>query len=262
MTRYFMQLSYKGTNFHGWQRQKNASSIQQALEKAISTVLREKITVTGAGRTDTGVHAKFFVAHFDTSKDFDADLMVKKLNGLTPPDIVIYKIFQPPVKAHARFDAISRTYKYFVHTRPNPFISEFSYYLYWTPNIEKMNQAAQILLEYEDFKAFSKAHSGTKHYLCKLYQAYWEQNGDKFIFTVKANRFLRNMVRAIVGTLLDVGKGRIDLKEFRKIIETRNRRAASLSAPANGLFLVDIQYPEHIEKFLDKDYEIFWQSNI
>ncbi len=262
MKRYFIQLAFKGTNFHGWQRQKNNITVQETLEKALSIALREKITVMGAGRTDAGVHAKFFVAHFDAKSDFDPETLVKRVNGLTPDDIYVFKIFEPPVKAHARFDAISRTYKYFVHTRFNPFISEFSYYLYWKINPEPMQEAARILLEYEDFKAFSKAHSGAKHYLCKIYEARWEQEDDKFIFTIKANRFLRNMVRAIVGTLLDVGKGKLTPGDFRKIIEARDRKAASLSAPANGLFLVDIEYPGNIEKLLFKDYDIFWQNNI
>ncbi len=262
MRRYFMQLAYKGTNFYGWQRQKKQITVQQSLERALSTALREQITVMGAGRTDSGVHAKFYVAHFDAESAFDPAQLVKRINGLTPPDIYVHKIFEPPVKAHARFDALSRTYKYFVHTRPNPFIEEFSCYVYKRLDYEKMQQAAQVLFDYEDFKAFSKAHSGTRHYLCKIYESRWERQDDKLIYTVKANRFLRNMVRAIVGTLLDIGYGRYTIDDMRRIIEARDRKAASVSAPANGLFLVDIEYPEEIENMLDKDYNLFWNDAI
>ncbi len=257
MKRYFMQLAYKGTNFSGWQRQKNNKSVQGTLEKALSTALRENITVSGAGRTDAGVHAKFYVAHFDAQNDFRPDVLVKRVNGLTPADINIYKIFEPPVKAHARFDALSRTYKYFVHTSRNPFIEDYSYYIYWEPDLDKMQKATDILFEFTDFKAFSKSHSGVKHYLCNIYDARWERFGDKLVFTIKANRFLRNMVRAIVGTLLDIGRGRLEVEDFRRIIQARDRRAATFSAPAQGLFLVDIEYPDNIEKLLDKSYEIF-----
>lgn len=262
MKRYFMQLAYKGTKFYGWQRQKNNKSIQGTLEKALSTALRENITVTGAGRTDAGVHAKFYVAHFDAEKEFNPEILVKRLNGLTPPDINIYKIFQPPIKAHARFDAISRTYKYFIHTQRNPFIEDFSYFVYWTLDLDKMQKATKILFEFNDFKAFSKSHSGTKHYLCNIYQAHWQQFTDKLVFTIKANRFLRNMVRAIVGTLIDVGRGKLEPEDFRRIIKARDRRAATASAPAQGLFLTDIEYPENIEKLLDKNYEILLPSVI
>lgn len=259
--RYFLQLAYKGTNFHGWQRQKKVNSVQETIEKALSTVLRQKIEIMGAGRTDTGVHASFYVAHFDTDVEFDPKVLLKKINGITPRDIVIHKIFPVPNKAHARFDAISRTYKYFIHTRLNPFIEEFSYHIYWKPNLKLMEEATKILFEYEDFKAFSKS-SDVKTYICKIYEAYWTVDNDKLIFTIKANRFLRNMVRAIVGTLLEISRERLMPDDFRRIIEARDRKAALFSAPAKGLFLVDIQYPEEIEKLLDKNYKIFWNENI
>ncbi len=260
--RYFIQLAYKGTNYHGWQIQNNAKTVQGTLNKAFSTVLREKIEVIGAGRTDTGVHASFFVAHFDTQQQLDTKALTKKMNSFLPADIAIHKIFEVKHGLHSRFDAISRTYKYFIHLKPNPFINDLSFYLYWKPDVDKMQQAADTLFEYKDFKAFSKAHSGVKTYICEIYKAQWNVDNDKLVFTIKANRFLRNMVRAIVGTLLEVGKGKLNVDDFRRIIEIRDRRAASVSAAPQGLYLTNIEYPDSIESHLDKNYNIFWNEPI
>lgn len=245
MNRYFIQLSYKGTNYHGWQIQPNAISVQEVVEKALTTVLREKTEVTGAGRTDTGVHASFFVAHFDVENEIlNPDNLCYKLNSLLPYDIAVQKIWHVKSDLHARFSAISRTYKYYISTQKNPFRSETSFKYLLPLDIDKMNDAAQILFEYEDFTSFSRLHSDVKTNNCKILWASWEIANTQLIFTIKADRFLRNMVRAIVGTLLEVGKGKLSVNEFRNIIEAKDRGAAGASAPAKGLFLVDVEYPE------------------
>lgn len=243
MQRYFIQLSYKGTNYHGWQIQPNAISVQQIIENALTTVLRESIEVVGAGRTDTGVHASFFILHFDVSTGIaKPDKLVYKLNSFLPNDIAIQKIWPVENDLHARFSAVSRTYKYYISTQKNPFRTEMSFTYILPLNIGKMNQAAHILYEYEDFTSFSRLHTDVKTNNCNILQAVWEVKNTQLIFTIKSDRFLRNMVRAIVGTLLEVGKGKITIDDFRKIIELKDRGAAGASAPAKGLFLVDIEY--------------------
>ena len=242
--RYFIQLSYKGTNYHGWQIQPNAISVQQIIENALTTVLRESIAVVGAGRTDTGVHASFFILHFDVSKSVaKTEKLVYKLNSFLPNDIAIQKIWPVENDLHARFSAVSRTYKYYISTQKNPFRTEISLTYILPLDIDKMNQAARILYEYEDFTSFCRLHTDVKTNNCKIILAGWEVKNTQLIFTIKADRFLRNMVRAIVGTLLEVGKGKITIDDFRKIIELKDRGAAGASAPAKGLFLVDIEYP-------------------
>ncbi|GAB1451725.1 tRNA pseudouridine(38-40) synthase TruA [Draconibacterium sp.] len=242
--RYFIQLSYKGTNYHGWQIQPNAISVQQVLEKTLSTVLRETVEVVGAGRTDTGVHASFFVLHFDVLNELNNfETLVYKLNSLLPYDIAIQKIWPVANDLHARFSAVSRTYKYYISTKKNPFRTETSFKYLLPLDINRMNEAARILAEYEDFTSFSRLHTDVKTNNCKILWAEWEVKNTQLIFTIQADRFLRNMVRAIVGTLLEVGKGKLSLKDFRKIIEAKDRAAAGASAPAKGLFLVDIEYP-------------------
>lgn len=249
MQRYFIELAYKGTNFHGWQVQPNALSVQESLEKALSVITREPISVTGAGRTDTGVHASYFVAHFNTSSlKFDEADFVYKLNSFLNSDIVIFNISKVGTEAHARFDAISRTYQYHLNLRKNPFVLETSWQFHNQPDLIIMNEASLILFEYTDFTSFSKLHTDVKTNNCKIYQAEWLQTGSDIVFTVKADRFLRNMVRALVGTLLEVGLGKIDLSGFRRIIEQKDRGAAGLSVPAHGLFLTDIEYPESLFK--------------
>ncbi len=249
MQRYFIELAYKGTHFHGWQVQPNAVSVQQNLEKALSVILREPVSVTGAGRTDTGVHASYFAAHFDSSQsNLDGPDFVYKLNSFLNKDIVIFGISKVHPEAHARFDAISRTYQYRITLRKDPFALETSWFFFRQPNLERMNMASRILFEYTDFTSFSKLHSEVKTNNCKIYRAEWTQSGTDIVFKVKADRFLRNMVRALVGTILEVGLGKIDLPEFRKIIERKDRSAAGFSVPAQGLFLTDIEYPEEIFK--------------
>lgn len=245
LKRYFIQLSYKGTNYHGWQIQPNAISVQEVLEKTLSTVLRQKVEVVGAGRTDTGVHGSFFVLHFDVNEELgNPENLVYKLNSLLPTDIAIQKIWPVANNLHARFSAVSRTYKYYISTRKNPFKADTSFKYLLPLDIDKMNEAARILAEYEDFTSFSRLHTDVKTNNCKILWAEWEVVNTQLIFTIKADRFLRNMVRAIVGTLLEVGKGKLSLNDFRKIIEAKDRGAAGASAPAKGLFLVDVEYPE------------------
>jgi len=243
--RYFLQLSYKGSRYFGWQRQPNEISVQEVLEKALSTVLREDIAVVGAGRTDTGVHASFYVLHFDVSNEIqEPEKLVYHLNRFLPGDIAVQNIKKVNNDFHARFSAASRTYKYFISTVKDPFNTETCYQFTVSIDVEKMNEAAKTLFEYTDFTSFAKLHTDVKTNNCKIFQAEWERNDNKMVFTIKADRFLRNMVRAIVGTLLEVGKGKITVDDFRSIIELKNRGAAGTSAPPQGLFLVDIEYPE------------------
>jgi tRNA pseudouridine38-40 synthase len=245
LKRYFLQISYKGTNYHGWQIQPNAISVQEVVEKTMSTVLRETIEVVGAGRTDTGVHASFFVLHFELEKEIkEPENLLYKLNSLLPYDIASQKVWPVEPDLHARFSAVSRTYKYYISTQKNPFRTDTSFKYVLPLDIDKMNEAARILAEYEDFTSFSRLHTDVKTNNCKILWAEWEVVNTQLIFTIKADRFLRNMVRAIVGTLLEVGKGKLSLSDFRKIIEAKDRGAAGASAPAKGLFLVNVEYPE------------------
>jgi len=242
--RYFLQCSYNGTRYHGWQIQPNAISVQEVLVKSLSTMLREDIAVVGAGRTDTGVHASFFILHFDSKNKNIQENFVYKLNSFLPHDIAVQKIRKVSDEAHARYGALSRTYNYFISTEKNPFNTELSYRYLKPLDLDKMNEAAQTLFDYIDFTSFSRLHTDVKTNNCKIYQAEWMTTEDQLIFTIKADRFLRNMVRAIVGTLLEVGRGKLSVNDFRKIIESKDRGAAGASAPAQGLFLVDIEYQE------------------
>jgi tRNA pseudouridine38-40 synthase len=243
MNRYAIQLSYNGGRYFGWQRQPKEISVQEVLEKAFSTILREEIAVTGAGRTDTGVHASFYIAHFDTENEIiDSVQLAFKLNRFLPADIAIQKIWKVDSEFHARFSAVSRTYKYFISTVKNPFTTETSFQYTVPLNVDLMNQAAKMLFEFTDFTSFSKLHTDVKTNNCKIYEAEWEKQGDQLVFTIKADRFLRNMVRAIVGTLIEVGKGKISIEQFAEIIERKDRGEAGTSVPPQGLFLVDIEY--------------------
>ncbi len=243
MFRYFLQLSYKGTRYFGWQIQPNAVSVQEVMEKTLSTVLRENVSVIGAGRTDTGVHALFYILHFDVINEIaEPEKLVYHLNRFLPDDIAIQKIWKVDNDLHARFSAISRTYKYYISIEKNPFQTETAFLYAGFLDIDKMNEAARILFYYNDFTSFSKLHTDVKTNNCKIYQAGWNREKDQLVFTIKADRFLRNMVRAIVGTLLEVGKGKITIEDFKKIIESKNRGAAGTSVPPQGLFLVDIEY--------------------
>ena len=240
--RYFIHLSYNGKNYCGWQRQPHSLSVQEELEKAMSLLLREPIALVGAGRTDTGVHARNYFAHFDYTPPLPHNL-VNKLNSFLPKEIAIKDIFSVSDSAHARFDATSRTYQYFISLEKNPFLYEQSYYLFQSLDISLMNEACKILFEFNDFQCFSKSNTDVKTYICELKEAHWREEKGLLIFRITADRFLRNMVRAIVGTMIEVGNKKISLTEFRSIIESKNRSKAGFSVPGNALFLEEITYP-------------------
>jgi len=243
--RYFIQLSYDGTNYHGWQIQQNARSVQEEVEKALAVIAREKVEIVGAGRTDTGVHATFYIAHFNSSHAGLADENILfKINCLLPFDIAVQKIFRVSDDAHARFDAIYREYKYYLSRTKDPFSFHYTEKENRKLNLEKMNEAAKILFKTNDFTSFSKLGSDAKTNNCKVTKAFWEEKGDQFVFTIRADRFLRNMVRAIVGTLLEVGLEKMKIADFKAVIEKKNRSSAGASVAAKGLFLVDIGYPD------------------
>ncbi|TYP99417.1 tRNA pseudouridine(38-40) synthase [Tenacibaculum adriaticum] len=240
--RYFLELSYNGKNYFGWQIQPDVISVQGEINKAISTILQETINVVGAGRTDAGVHASQMFAHFDVDKAVDENFTYK-LNAILPEDIVIYKTILVKGEAHARFDANSRSYEYKIWLGRNPFLLDTTWQLHYQKlNIDLMNKAAKILYEYEDFECFSKVKTDVNTFNCIITHAKWVLKGNELIFHISANRFLRNMVRAIVGTLLEVGLGKITIKDFRKIIESKNRSNAGVSVPAKGLFLTKVEY--------------------
>lgn len=290
--RYCITFSYDGTRYHGWQFQPNGITVQEAVETALHTLLREKVNVVGAGRTDQGVHARMMAAHFDWSEQLDCNNLLFKLNALTPPDIAFHSAKRVADDWHARFSALARTYHYYITTKKNAFLPLYSLRLYCTLDIEKMNQAAALLLEHEDFGCFCKSHSSNKTNICHVTEAHWDYVGADFIsipdcagsdrdvadpvgagfipardcatpdrdvadptyisasattggiyrFRITANRFLRNMVRAIVGTLIEVGRGRLSVDDFQKILDSGDRRMAGESVPACGLFLEDVRY--------------------
>jgi len=240
--RYFIELSYKGTNYHGWQIQPDASSVQEEITKALATILQEKIMLVGAGRTDAGVHASQMFAHVDTVKKLSNNY-VHKLNAILPNDIVIKSIKEVSDDTHARFDAVSRTYEYKILLGRDPFLLETTWQLHQKNlQIEKMNEAANLLFKYEDFESFSKVKTDVNTFNCTIMKAVWTLEDKHLIFHIKANRFLRNMVRAVVGTLLEVGLGKKTVEDFRKIIESKKRSEAGLSVPAKGLFLTEVCY--------------------
>lgn len=241
--RYFIEFAYNGKNYFGFQSQPNAISVQETLNKALSTLLQQPIEIIGAGRTDSGVHAKQMFAHFDTLEILDVPNLIQRLNSFLPQDIVIYTFYLVADDAHARFDASARTYEYHIHTFKNAFNHEGSWYVHQQLNVDKMNDAARMLLEYEDFECFSKVHTDVKTFICKITEAYWSQENTNLKFTITADRFLRNMVRAIVGTLINVGLEKTSLSDFRKIIESKSRSQAGFSVPAHGLYLVKVTYP-------------------
>ena len=247
--RYFIKLDYNGSAFHGWQIQPNAITVQEWINNALSKLLNEDINVVGCGRTDTGVHARNFIAHFDSNKDnlHIENNLVYKLNRFVPKEIFIHKILRMHSEAHSRFDATSRTYKYYISKKKDPFSHMYTLLNNLKLDIEQMNKATKTLFNYTDFTSFSKVDTDVKTNNCKIMEAFWEDNEDQLIFTIKADRFLRNMVRAIVGTLLDVGKGKTSVNDFCKIIESQNRSKAGSSAPAQALFFEDISYPYEIK---------------
>lgn len=245
--RYFIHLSYRGTHYHGWQSQPNAITVQETIEKALALLLKQPVEIVGAGRTDTGVHAREMYAHFDFDYEIESQNLVLKLNSLLPKDIAVYDILKVENAAHARFDATKRTYEYHIHLQKNAFDFENSWYCKQPLDIHKMNDACPILFEYQDFECFSKKHTDVHTFNCKIQEAHWQQNNDKLVFTISADRFLRNMVRAIVGTMVDIGLGKITTTDFRKIIESKNRSQAGFSVPAQGLYLTKIEY-DYIKK--------------
>lgn len=248
LKRYFIELSYLGTHYHGWQIQPNAITVQQKINEALQTLFKKEFMITGCGRTDAGVHAKAFYAHVDLDFEtvrFPTIQLVYKLNAILPDDIAIHDVFEVDHNAHARFDATARTYEYHLTTKKDIFRKELSYFLpFRNVDFQLMNQAAAIMMEYKDFECFSKTGTDVHSFNCEISSAKWEQLEDGYwIFTIRADRFLRNMVRAIVGTLLEVGRAHMRLNEFRQVIESKDRSNAGWSVPGKGLFLTKVEYP-------------------
>ena len=244
MPRYCIHMAYNGSRYHGFQIQPHSISVQETVEHCLSLKIGQPVSITGCGRTDTGVHARNYYAHFDLESEIgDAERLVNQMNAFLPDDIVAYRIWQVAPDFHARFDAVSRTYHYYVTRTKNPFHTHDAYFLYGDLDMEKMQEAANLLFEYEDFTSFSKVHTQVKTNRCKIMEARWLEQDGLLVFRIKADRFLRNMVRAIVGTLLEVGKGRMTLEAFRAVIERKDRCEAGISVPAHALFLEEVEYP-------------------
>ncbi|MBK3516838.1 tRNA pseudouridine(38-40) synthase TruA [Carboxylicivirga marina] len=249
MHRYFIELAYNGASFHGWQIQPNAISVQEVLNEALNKALRQDVKVVGCGRTDTGVHASYFVAHFDSAVEIEnTNKLVHKLNRIVGDGVVVYSAQKVSEESHSRFHAIARTYHYYLRNEKNPFVVDFSYRPFYQFDVDKMNEAARILFEFNDFTSFSRLHTDVKTNNCKVVQAEWKQVGDGVVFVIKADRFLRNMVRAIVGTLLEVGRGKITVEQFKEVIKKKDRGSAGTSVPGKALFLVDVEYPDNVFK--------------
>ncbi|WP_271424252.1 tRNA pseudouridine(38-40) synthase TruA [Aequorivita sinensis] len=244
--RYFIEIAYNGKNYFGWQRQPKQMSVQQVIEESLSTLLREDIKITGAGRTDAGVHAKQLFAHFDFEAINDTKALVFRINSFLPKDISVVNILQVKDNAHARFDAVAREYEYVISLRKDPFSQDFAYQLNKIPDVDLMNKTSELLFNHIDFQCFSRSKTDVKTYNCVISKARWELIDNKLTFTISADRFLRNMVRAIVGTLLDVGFGKTSAEDFQAILNSKNRSKAGASAPAHGLYLTKVKYPEEI----------------
>ncbi|GCD80567.1 tRNA pseudouridine(38-40) synthase TruA [Schleiferia thermophila] len=246
--RYFIEIAYNGMAFHGWQIQPNAVTVQQRLNEALSLVLRQKVYAVGAGRTDTGVHALQMFAHFDLAERIpDSNKIVRSLNGVLYPDVAVKQIFEVPGDAHARFSALSRTYKYFVHYSPNPFLHHRSLLWLWTPlDLQVLNTLCELLLGEKDFSCFEKVGGSNSHSLCNVSYANWKPTKHGAVFTITANRFLRNMVRAIVGTMLDVSTGKLKSRDFACILQSGDRKIAGSSAAPYALYLTEVCYPDTI----------------
>ncbi|GAA3653437.1 tRNA pseudouridine(38-40) synthase TruA [Flavivirga jejuensis] len=245
--RYFIELSYNGAAYHGWQNQPKDISVQEVVEKALSMLLKEDISIMGAGRTDTGVHASQMFAHFDTHVVFNDLNLVYKLNSYLPKDIAIRNILKVKDDAHARFDAVSRTYLYRIALKKDVFLFDNSFFVKQNLNVDKMNQASEILFKYKDFQCFSKSNTDVKTYYCDIMKAKWTLENDELHFVIKADRFLRNMVRAIVGTMINIGLGKIEVEDLHTIIKSKNRSEAGFSVPAHALYLTEVEYPNDIE---------------
>ncbi|HZY78316.1 MAG TPA: tRNA pseudouridine(38-40) synthase TruA [Cyclobacteriaceae bacterium] len=247
--RFLFEISYLGTNYSGWQSQLNATGIQEIVEKCLSTILRQKLTITGSGRTDTGVHCAQQFFHVDIDKSLDRDKLITQLNSFLPADIAIRSISQIKPDASARYDAIERAYEYVITRKKDPLRKGLSFYYFKELDIKTMNKAAALLVGTHDFEAFSKVKTDVNHFICTIKEAGWNQKGDLLVFNITANRFLRGMVRAVVGTLLDTGTGKISLKAFQEILKSKDRKKAGMNVPAEGLFLVKVKYPKGI--FID-----------
>lgn len=245
--RYFLEIAYNGTQYFGWQRQPKDISVQEVIETALSTLIGTSTAIVGAGRTDTGVHAKRIFAHFDADSLGDLEHLMYRLNSFLPKDIAIKRVFPVTAEAHARFDAMEREYEYYINLKKDPFLEGFALITHRIPDVDLMNKAAEILLEYDDFQCFSRSKTDVKTYHCKIKRADWERRGDLLVFTISADRFLRNMVRAIVGTLLEIGYEKRSVQDLHEIIKSKNRNNAGASAPAHGLYLTRVMYPETIK---------------
>jgi tRNA pseudouridine38-40 synthase len=241
MPRYALNLSYDGSNYNGYQIQPNGVTVQETIEKSLFTILREKISVVGCGRTDTGVHASEYFLHFDAPNSLNKDFL-KKLNGILPSDIAVKEVVKVHKDWHARFDAVKRSYIYRTHIHKSPFLMGQSHRLFTKPDIESMNKACELLLGEKDFECFSKVKTEVNNFICTVYSAKWEKIGEEYVFEISANRFLRNMVRAIVGTLLDIGYQKTSVEAFQNILSSKDRSKAGYSVPANGLYLSKIEY--------------------
>jgi tRNA pseudouridine38-40 synthase len=244
--RYFIEIAYQGTNYFGWQKQPDAISVQKVLEHSMSLLLRKEINVVSAGRTDAGVHAKQLFAHFEFEEIEDPSNLVFRLNSFLPKDISVKNIFQVKEDVHARFHAIERAYEYQISLKKDPFSEGFAYLVHQKPSVKLMNEAANVLLNYRDFQCFSRSNTDVKTYNCKIVSAFWTEENNRLRFSISADRFLRNMGRAFVGTLLEVGYEKLSLQEFHDIIASKNRVNAGSSAPAHGLYLTGVSYPEDI----------------
>lgn len=241
--RYFLEFAYKGTNYHGWQYQPNAVTVQETLNMALSTLLKSDIDLVGAGRTDTGVHARQMFAHFDVDETIDVLPFIFKANSFLPKDIAILNLHEVHHEAHARFDATKRTYHYHIHQQKNVFESDDSWYYHQNLDIQKMNEACELLIQHTDFECFSKVNTDVNTFNCTIQKAIWTKSSDTIVFEISADRFLRNMVRAIVGTMINIGIGKISIIDFQHIIDSKDRNKAGFSAPAHGLYLTEVKYP-------------------
>jgi tRNA pseudouridine38-40 synthase len=241
--RYFFEIAYNGKNYNGWQTQANGVGVQTVVEHTLSKLFQQKIKITGSGRTDTGVHCEQQFFHSDIEKEFDAAHFIQKINSFLPRDIAVHSIKKVKATASARYDAIERTYRYVITRTKNPFLEGLAWHYFKLADVQTMNKAAALLLGEHDFECFSKVKTDVNHFLCDVKKAEWKQDGDKLIFLISANRFLRGMVRAIVGTLLDTGTGKISIKDFQAIIGSKDRRKAGANVPPQGLYLVKVKYP-------------------
>jgi tRNA pseudouridine38-40 synthase len=244
--RYFFEIAYNGKNYNGWQSQHTGIGVQSVVENALGTIFRQEVPIVGSGRTDTGVHCEQQFFHVDLNTEFDSRLYIQKLNSLLPKDIAIRSIRAVKPVMSARHDAIERTYQYFITRKKDPFLEGLAWHFFKDVDLQTMNKAAALLLGEQDFECFSKVKTDVNHFLCEIKKAVWTEDGDKLIFTITANRFLRGMVRAVVGTLLDLGTGKISMKDFQEIIHSRDRRKAGANVPPQGLFLMQVKYPDNV----------------